>query len=139
MDFCNFKFIKQKTMRNFTLLARLYLLLILFISLGCRGVIKSAQKAVQKENEKHQNKEATTENLPQFIDEDNSTEKNIQEDKTSNKSKENKVSAAEKKARELEQCKNFQQFQIKKYGSARADCEDRTKEEAYRIYVQQNR
>ena len=69
----------------------------------------------------------------------NSTEKNIQEEKPNNKSKEEKVSAKEKKARELELCKSLQEFQIEKYGSARADCEGRTKEEAYRIYVQQNR
>ena len=84
--------------------------------------------------------------VKKVLEEDNSTEKNIQlrgqtygpEGKITKKSKEDKVSAAEKKARELESCKNLQQLQIKKYGSARADCEDRTKEEAYRIYVQQN-
>ena len=69
----------------------------------------------------------------------NSTEKNIQQEKPNNKSKEEKVSAKEKKARELELCKSLQEFQIEKYGSAKADCEGRTKEEAYRIYVQQNR
>ena len=84
--------------------------------------------------------------VKKVLEEDNSTEKNIQlrgqtygpEGKITKKSKEDKVSAAEKKARELESCKNLQQLQIKKYGSARADCEDRTKEEAYRIYVQRN-
>tara|TARA_B100001250_G_C19340781_1_gene588949 strand:+ start:180 stop:446 length:267 start_codon:yes stop_codon:yes gene_type:complete len=63
---------------------------------------------------------------------------NTQEEKSSNKSKQEKISAVEKSSRELEQCKSLQQFQIKKYGRAMADCEDRTKEEAYRIYTQQN-
>tara|TARA_B100001175_G_scaffold90270_1_gene76089 strand:- start:390 stop:1238 length:849 start_codon:yes stop_codon:yes gene_type:complete len=84
--------------------------------------------------------------VKKVLEEDNSTERSFQvrgqtygpEGKITKKSKQDKVSAAEKKARELELCKNLQQLQIKKYGSARADCEDRTKEEAYRIYVQQN-
>ena len=75
--------------------------------------------------------------VKKILEEDNSIEKNIQEEKPTKKSKEDKVSEAENKARELELCKSLQEFQIEKYGSARADCEGRTKEEAYRIYVQQ--